>query len=71
MKKILITFLFSTFFSSTISLGCGGTFYACGNDDVVAHGEDFDENCSEGDQISVIDLCHPAEPTYTFWIDER
>lgn len=54
------------FGSANLALACGGTFYACGAADVVAHGTGFWSNCSAGDRIQVVDVCHPAESSYTF-----
>lgn len=65
LKQLALAILF-LFSSANIALACGGTFYACGAADVVAHGFDFWSNCSEGDRIQVVDLCHPAEQSHTF-----
>lgn len=65
-KAILFTIFTVTFFTGQLAFACGGVFYACGKPDVLAHGNDFYQNCSEGDRIQVVDLCHPAETGYTF-----
>lgn len=57
-------------FCSSICLACGGVFYACGKKDVTDHGTDFWSNCSQGDRIRVVDICHPAETAYTFCIQD-
>lgn len=65
IKQVFLAILI-LFSSANIALACGGTFYACGAADVLAHGTDFWDNCSAGDRIQVVDACHPAESSYTF-----
>lgn len=74
--KVVILTILVLIGSINIIAACGGVFYACGKTDVLDHGSDFYSNCSEGDRIRVVDLCHPAETAYTFCLqngpcDER
>lgn len=64
--KLILLIVILLIGATDFIMACGGVFYACGKTDVLAHGSDFYNNCSEGDRIRVVDVCHPAESSYTF-----
>jgi hypothetical protein len=59
MKKKMCIFLFvvGLTFMDYVGLACSGTYAACGMEDVMAHADDFANNCPGGSTITVVNYC--------------
>ncbi|MBY5952333.1 MAG: hypothetical protein NXH89_00860 [Cyclobacteriaceae bacterium] len=57
MKKMILTLGLLVF--SFVGFACSGTWFACGGQDVADMIEDAGNNCDDGDQFTILDLCHP------------
>lgn len=67
LKKVVLCISILLTLSVSIALACNGTLYACGPSDVSDMADDFNQNCSPGDRLEIIDVCHPAEQRYYLW----
>ncbi|WP_143962476.1 hypothetical protein [Litoribacter populi] len=70
-KKNKFRFLimaFGLFMVSSTAFPCGGTYYACGEDDVLDMGMDALLNCCEGSTMSFYDVC--SEQAYLLVVPE-
>lgn len=55
MKKLGLILLLSLL--ATVAFPCGGTWNACGIDDVIDLGSDALNNCCGGSSVAIHDLC--------------
>lgn len=57
MKKFFFALAFLGFAYLPCTNACAGDIYVCGSIDFAEALADFDENCSPGSTITIIDVC--------------